>query len=693
MSEGRVIRVLPDEVIDQIAAGEVIERPASVVKELVENALDAGAGRITVEIEGGGRTLIRVLDDGVGMSAGQARLALVRHATSKLRAVTDLFALDTMGFRGEALPSIAAVSRMDLVTRSRATSEQPAVRLSIEGGRILREEDTGAPVGTQVEVRDLLFNVPARLKFLKGEATETGHVNEAVSRLAMAHPAVHFQLRNRGRLTVDAPPAPGALERVCGLLGARLADRLTRVERSEGGVRVEALLGAPELSQTTRRGLHLYVGRRWVRDRGLTQAVWQGYGELIPRGRFPTAVVFVEVDPRAVDVNVHPQKLEVRFSDAPCGPRGGEARGQAGGGGGAVAGRPRRDLGWAGDRDRAALVERRGRRVGAGQRGGPRLRQPALALAVLVAIRGHPAEGSRAEAGAPGPGEGTGGGGGWAPAAAGPGEGTGGGGGWAPAVAAPREGTAGGGGSAPATAASGVAAARGAAAGGSAGLAGALVAAGSAPVRSAPDAVGLTDGFFGGLRYLGQLDATYLVCERHGELVLVDQHAAHERVAFQRLRQRHGDRSLARQQLLLPQTVELDRRLAAAATDAAEALEAVGFEIEPFGDGPAGGVTIAVKAVPVGLRPGEEPLRFLTELLAELAEEGASRAIEERLDAVFATLACHSVVRAGDALSPAEVSSLLTSLDQVEFRSHCPHGRPVLLRIRIDEIARRFGRT
>ena len=308
------IQVLPDHVIDQIAAGEVVERPASVVKELVENALDAGARRITVEIDGGGRRLIRVLDDGCGMSEAEARMALVRHATSKLRALDDLTTLRTMGFRGEALPSIAAVSRLSLVTRRAGGAA--AVRIAVEGGRVVASEEIGAPVGTIVEVRDLLWNVPARLKFMKGDATEMGHVSEAVTRIAMAHPEVHVRLVSRGRTALEAPPSRDGFERVSALVGPAVADRMCRARGGESGVTVEGYLAAPELAQTTTRGMHFYVGKRWVRDRGLVQSVLLGYGELVPRGRYPNAVVFIELDGAEVDVNVHPQKLEVRFSDA-----------------------------------------------------------------------------------------------------------------------------------------------------------------------------------------------------------------------------------------------------------------------------------------------------------------------------------------------------------------------------------------
>ncbi|HTE55374.1 MAG TPA: DNA mismatch repair endonuclease MutL [Kofleriaceae bacterium] len=656
----RAIQVLADHVIDQIAAGEVIERPASVVKELVENALDAGARQVTVEIDRGGRELVRVVDDGLGMTREQARLALVRHATSKLRGLDDLATLRTMGFRGEALPSIASVSRMVLTTRARAEAGQAGTRIVIEAGKVTAEEEAGSPPGTQVEVRDLLFNLPARLKFMKGEATETAHVGETVARLAMAYPSVHFRLRSRGRTVLDAPPHRDGYERACAVLGPRMAGqggearRLHRSGRQEGRVAVEAFLGAPELAQTTTRGMHIYVGRRWVRDRGLVHAVLQGYGELVPRGRYPAAVIFVELEGAEVDVNVHPQKLEVRFADAQAvygavrhavrdavaqAPWLGEATTSGWIAATTGMGRPREEAARGGRvsevaREYAASLSRSlfswrradgtptgGLPVAGPARSEARWGQEAGAGGATTGADGAAIDGRGADAATPG------------------------------ADAGPRE----------------------------------------------PDGAARSDrlepGLFSSLRFLGQLDRTYLVCERDGELVLVDQHAAHERVAFQRLRERYQSRALPRQQLLFPQTLGLDRGQAAVAIEAQAALDAVGFEIEPFGDDPGGGSAFAVKSVPAELRPGEDPIALLRELIDELTERGGSRAVDQRVDSVLATIACHSVVRAGDELSAPEVEALFASLDAVEFRAHCPHGRPVLLRIRVDEIARRFGRT
>lgn len=615
MVEAPEIAVLDSSVIDQIAAGEVIERPASVVKELVENALDAGARHITVNVEGGGKRLIRVVDDGCGMTGAGVRLALIRHATSKLRTLDDLLRLGTLGFRGEALPSIASVSRLTITTRTRG--ELAGTRLIVDAGTVVEAGEVGAAVGTVVEVRDLLYNVPARLKFMKGDATEASHVTDAVSKIAMANPGVHVRLKHSGRKAIDVAPHGDGFERARALLGARFGDRLHPARGEEGGVVVHAYLAAPELAQSTSRGVQLYVGRRPVRDRGLLHALSMGYGELIPRGRYPVAVVFVDLPGEQVDVNVHPQKSEVRFSDAQAvyaAVRHTVSR--------AVAAAPWLDeqpavgsapvrmthmmaQAMAAPPSRASDVargyaERRERSLFSFG-GGTRLRAPSgWSTPEPVERRAAP----RVPAPDPAP---------------------------APAAAEP-----------------------------------------------SPD-------YFSRLAYIGQLDRTYLVCEASGELVLIDQHAAHERVAFQRLRERYAARAVPVQHLLFPQPLALDDAQRAAAQEARNELEAAGFAL-------AGTDELALASVPAGLR-GAEPAAVLTELLDELVARGGSRAVDERLDAVFATIACHSVVRAGDTLSPAEAEALLRSMDGVDFKAHCPHGRPVLLRISVSEIARRFGRT
>src|SRR5450432_2453171 len=320
----RPIRVLPPALADQIAAGEVVERPASIVKELVENALDAGARRIEIEIEGAGRRLIRVVDDGSGLPPDEARLALKRHATSKLAAAEELWGLSTFGFRGEALPSIAAVSRLTLL--SRPLDDNPdgtGFKLVVEAGVETDAREAGVPPGTQVEVRDLFFNTPARAKFLKSDSTEEANIYEAVLRLGIAHPDVHLRLRVKGAVRLDLPPHRDLAERVRASLARRGAGALHEAAGEEGGHRVRAFLADPDAATTTARNSYLFVsggtgrdggGVRAVRDRALLHAVAQAYGPLLEKGRYPTAALFLEVPGGDLDVNVHPQKLEVRFA-------------------------------------------------------------------------------------------------------------------------------------------------------------------------------------------------------------------------------------------------------------------------------------------------------------------------------------------------------------------------------------------
>jgi DNA mismatch repair protein MutL len=584
-----VIAVLPDAVVDQIAAGEVIERPASVVKELVDNAIDAGARTIVVETMAGGRTSIRVVDDGCGMNASDAVLAFERHATSKLRAVDDLWGLPTMGFRGEALPSIASVARVVLTTRRAA--DVAATRVHIEGGKLLSVTEVGAPVGTSVEVTDLLYNVPARLKFLKGEGTEASHITELVARVAMAHRDLHLRLRHNGRTALDVPPDRDTLSRAQALLGPRIAARMVPAVGEEGGVRVTCLLGAPELAQTTARGVQLFVGKRPVRDRALLHALAMGYGELVPRGRYPVAIVMLDVPAGAVDINVHPQKHEVRFAD----PNGVCAAlrhvVQAG-----VSRAP-----WREEAGTASMVI-------------ATVAPPKLPFDGVVTqqsleprqwVRNLKQQIREAEVRDEVP-----------------------------------------------------------------------LAEGSAPV--------VTPGFFAPLRYLGQLDLTYLVCESEGELVLLDQHVAHEGVELARLRAR-GEREVATQRMLFPTTLEVAPELVEVVSGLAGVLARVGYEVEAFGK-----TTLALKAVPGGIRHGD-PAQLLRSLVEQWGEDGAPSEAEI-VGRVLAEIACHSVVRAGDRLNASEAEALLRAMDGADFTGKGPHGRPVLLRVPLSEIARRFGR-
>jgi DNA mismatch repair protein MutL len=585
------VRVLPAALADQIAAGEVDERPASVVKELVENAIDAGARRIDVEIEAGGRRLARVVDDGHGMPPEDARLALRRHATSKIAAADDLWGLATFGFRGEALPSIAAVSRLTLATRP--PEAEAGFELSVEAGVETAAREIGMPPGTQVTVRDLFFNTPARAKFLKAEATETANVSEALLRLGLAHPAVHLRLRVGGRVALDLPAHRDLGERVRAALARRGASALHEAAGDENGARVRAFLAGPEEVSTTARSTFLFVGGRFVRDRSLLHALALGYGPLLEKGRYPLAALFLDLPGSEVDVNVHPQKLEVRFARA---------------------------------QEVYAAVRHV---VGAAIARAPWLRA-ADAVRTFTEPPNYRVPPERLDRTSEAP---------------------------APRVFERA---------------------------GQSMLSLPLRARDVAAEQMAPAEVAPV--FFGALNYVGQIHRTYLVCEARDALVLIDQHAAHERVVYGRLKAAHARRQIPQQRLLFPIPVEVGETAAAAA--AHDVLGSLGFEVSPHAPG-----VVMLHALPEPLKDAD-PKPLLREVLGELSEGTPLAGGDlERVDHLLATVACHSVVRAGDLVERAEALALLAQLDEVDLRSHCPHGRPVMLRMPLSELERRFGRV
>jgi DNA mismatch repair protein MutL len=584
--------------VNQIAAGEVVERPASVVKELVENALDAGARAVAVDVEEGGLALVRVADDGSGMDREDAVLALERHATSKLRDAQGLSEIGTMGFRGEALPAIASVSRFRLDTA--AAEDGAGTRVAVEGGGAPEVSDVGRPRGTTVEVRDLFFNTPARRKFMRAASTEAGHVTEAVIRLALARPDVGFTLRSAGRAVLAARPGEGLAERAALALGREAHRHLVPVDAARGAVRVRGVVCSPDHSEATARALYLFVNGRWVRDRGAAHAVLRAFAGSLPGGRHPAGVLFVEVPLGRVDVNVHPQKHEVRFA---------EAREVYDAIFHAVAS-ALRTTPWLGRGSAAPSAP-----------GAELLPAPVAgeeAADVLAWARARPPEGSGASA-PPAP----------APFASG-------------AFSFP-------------------------------------VAAGEGVPRPA--------GYFGSLRFVGQHARTYLLCEAPGgALVVVDQHASHERLLFHRLRQAFQARTLPVQPFLLPQVVRLPPAVARTLEAGIEDLRIVGLEVEPFG-----GDSFAVKGAPAALG-GADLEALLSDLAAQLAEVERASAVEEAFHDLLATMACHSAVRANQDLSPEEARALLDGLDAVDFKARCPHGRPVVFEVPLADLERRVGR-
>jgi DNA mismatch repair protein MutL len=581
------IAVLPPEVQGQIAAGEVIERPASVVKELVENALDAGAHQIDVRLAGGGLEAIVVRDDGEGMAPEDALLAFARHATSKLAAAEDLARVTTLGFRGEALPSIAAVARVRVVTRRAHDTAGTVVEADRAGPRPAGA--SGAPPGTVLEVRELFAATPARRKFLRAAATEAGHVADALVRLAVAAPGVGFRLEHDGREVLALPPVRELRQRLAQVLGRSRAAALVEVEAARGGYALGGFLAPPAESLSSARLLWTYValgdlppggaGGRWVRDRLLLRAILDGYASLVMRGRYPLAFLFLAVPAGEVDVNVHPAKLEVRFR-------------------------------------RPAAVHQ----------------LVVTALGARLAAALGPPRAGEPEA-APGVGEGT-----------------------APYAVRP-------------------------------GAAGVPTMPFARPAAGAPEALWApARRGFARLRFVGQLFDGYLVCEGEGRVILIDQHAAHERVVFERLRaeQRWGE--VARDALLVPEAIALPRAHAAALGEHTAALAAAGFEGEAFGEG-----TFLVRTVPRLLR-GRDVGELLRALAAELVEHGASAAAERAAAAALATIACHSVVRVGQRLDAAQVRALLESMDEVPIAAHCPHGRPVAAELSRTELEALFRR-
>ena len=588
------IHLLDANLANQIAAGEVIERPAAVVKELVENALDAGASRIEVDLQDGGRRLIRVRDDGSGMGREDAALSLQRHATSKLRSKDDLFAIASYGFRGEALPSMAAVSRFSLLTCEPGALR--GTRIEVDGGSDPSVSDAGAPAGTTVEVRDLFWNVPARRKFLKKAPAEQAQCVDAVLRLALPRPAVTFFVREGDRGLAQLYAGADVLAaRAEEALGREVRDRLVPFTGQARTIRAQGLAVSPAVEYGSARNVWLFVNGRAVRDRSLTHAVLRAYGELMPHGRYPGAIVFLEVPPAEVDVNVHPAKAEVRLADAKAA--------------------------WEAIYEGLTGILARGDWM-------PRRQGTAAAIApARVYPLGHPAD-RVAEAmeryGARMPAT-------W----------------WMP----------------PSQAA-------------------APIAGGERP----PELVA-RPRYFGGLRYLGQLHRTYLVCEGPQGLVLIDQHAAHERMNYQRLR--GGAARAALQPLLVPQVVELTASAAARVAEAVEMLASIGVELEPFG-----GTSAVVKTLPPPLAKLDETAlgALLTDLADELAARGRGDSLERLRDALLARAACHGSVRAHDALTAPEAQALLDALDETDYGARCAHGRPVVAEWTEAEIERRFGR-
>lgn len=582
------IQQLPDTLVNQIAAGEVVERPASVVKELVENALDAGATRVDIDLEEGGIRLIRIRDDGGGIPADELALAISRHATSKIASLDDLEEVATLGFRGEALPSIASVSRFAL--SSRTAAQEHGVRLEVDGGKIAPAQPHPHPAGTTVEVRDLFYNVPARRKFLRAERTELGHIEEWLRSLALARPNVELRISHNGRLSRHYKPVRDDgehLRRVAEALGEEFTTQCLQVEHAGAGLRLRGWVGLPTAARSSADQQYFYVNGRAVRDRTVAHAVRQAYADVLFHGRHPAFVLFLECDPRQVDVNVHPAKHEVRFREqrlvhdfiyrtlheALKDTRAGMAAGQD------------------------AVAAPMGAWAAPSQSGlGLPVREAMSAYAALYR---------------------------------------------APAALAP----------------------------------------GGEPMPAANQAEAPPLGFA-----LAQLHGIFVLAENAHGLVLVDMHAAHERITYERLKAARDGEGIRSQPLLVPLALAVSEREADLAEQHADTLAGYGFELRR-----AGPQSLSVRSVPT-LLADLDPRALVLGVLSDLREHGQTRRLEEARNELLSTLACHTSVRANRRLGLAEMNALLRDMEATERSGQCNHGRPTWVQLSKTELDRLFLR-
>lgn len=590
------IRILPENLTNKIAAGEVVERPASVVKELVENALDAGSNEIVVEIESGGKRLIRVSDNGCGMSREDALLSLERHATSKIKSDSDLFNLSTLGFRGEALPSVASVSRLTL--SSRENGEIEGTEIYAEGGVVREVKACGMAFGTVITVRNLFFNTPARLKFMKTGETEAGHVGDIMTRMAVSRPDVRFVYSNDGKVVFRA--VSGDLkDRIASLLGRNLADGLYPVNFQDSCATVVGFAAKPEFSRSSSSHLYTYINGRFIRDKVVQHAILQAYRSLLERGRYPAVVLFIEVPSGSVDINVHPTKHEVRFRE----------QGMVHDTIVAAVGRVLSEAPWL---RRSADPEKSLQFIDikpAIDRKAGLIKEASGMYNVLPSVTMNPAS-----------------------------------------EAKPKE----------------------------------LPVASSDKTARQPEEE--VHGYFSSLEIIGQYRAQYILCRDGEDLAIIDQHAAHERIAFERLKREFEQASVESQNLLFPDTMELSFRESATLGENLRNIGQLGFVTEEFG-----GTTWVLKAIP-RLLEKTDYLRVLRDIIEELQRIGKSGSFAQVLEDILARIACHSVVRGSQRLEHREIKALFKQMDMEGFVSNCPHGRPVLARLGLQEIEKMFKR-
>lgn len=627
------IRILPTGLVNRIAAGECVERPASVVKELVENALDAGAGRIDVQIEEGGRGLIQVVDDGSGMELDDLKMCVQPHATSKIAADDDLFNIHTMGFRGEALPSIGSVSRLEITTRP--AGSDVAHRIAVEGGELTAPKPCAAAPGTSVVVRDLFFNVPARRKFLRTAQTEMSHITEQFARIALAHAGIGFSLRHHNRTMQQLPPAPDRRKRIGDFYGHELAEVLLPVRREGEGILIEGWVAPPKESRGSNKWEYVFVNGRYVKDRFVSHAIKEAYRSLIDPSRYPVTFIFITIAPDQVDVNVHPTKIELRWRDSnyihgqmlatlrekflstnldhslriPAQDADDDYRARA---------REALTKFFTQPQQRTLRTAEDYARIGGGSASAP-----TVATTDQIA---NPNTESRPDAPEPAPRDHD------APEATSP---------------TPDE-------------------------------------------RSERVAYDLpaqdSESFTRPLPRFVQLHNTFLVVESEDGLMIIDQHALHERILYEQFRRRIAERPLTAQRLLMPESVAVPAEQIEVLETHAETLQRLGLELTASGPS-----NVALHAFPALLDRVDRDA-FVRDLLDILAERGARPSTESLIHDLLDMMACKAAVKAGDPLTNEEIAALLEQREAAERSSHCPHGRPTTLQFSLRELEKQFKR-
>ncbi|MFH1335918.1 MAG: DNA mismatch repair endonuclease MutL [Candidatus Zixiibacteriota bacterium] len=610
------IILLPEELVDKIAAGEVVERPASVVKELVENSIDAGAKNISVEIKNGGVKFIRVTDDGVGMNERNAELAFQRHATSKIKALDDLFRISSLGFRGEAMPSIASVSYLEMLTRTREDSSGTDIKM--EGGIIQEKKPTGSPLGTSLVVRELFYNVPARRKFLKTMLTETRHIIDLLTKFSIAYPEISFKLDSDGRELFAFPAVDSTDERIWDVFGKDQKERMVKIREGEDKIVISGFLGKPEIAPSHRAKLYVFVNRRPITSRSLYHAVQSGYGDLLPRGKYPLAVIFIRIDPGSVDVNVHPSKSEVRFANekevhdlvyarikesltSPLTIPEIEVKDKAMG---IPLSRSSQQTGVSSKRTEEPLKGEPPQGLGLikGKEMEKRAVEESDQKSLFAAIIGKKEPG-----------------------------GTG---------------------------------------------------ADSEINRNATPHELSTEGVKSNF---WQFADTYILSQLKDNLLVLDQHAAHERILYEEALRNMTQKPATSQQVLFPAVTDLTPGELHLLDEHEELIRRLGFEIKNFG-----GRTVLVTAVPPGARNKSGEI-FLKEVLFQLEME--EKIEKDKVKALAKSFACHAAIKAGERLNQEEMENLVRKIFTTEEPYSCPHGRPTIIKLTLDELNKKFGRN